>query len=134
MIKNLKFLFILLIGPFITYTLYYIGENDPNLFALTIQVSIMIAISIVIAVATQVAIKKTFLSVLVSTVLSVLGFVIFLYLYCYFIVNDKEKAEWIMWLPVARLFLIIYGLPTALSVSYAILKTYRKIDSSLSIK
>ena len=67
-----------------------------------------------------------------STILSIVCFVSLLYFFTYFIAEGKDRAEWIMWLPVARLFLIIYGFPTALSVSFAVIKTYKKIGISQS--
>ncbi len=130
--KYFKFIFILLIGPVCTIGFIYMGKSDPNLFELLIQALIMISISICVAIAIKKVIKMSIISIPLSTILSIVCFVSLLYFFTYFIAEGKDRAEWIMWLPVARLFLIIYGFPTALSVSFAVIKTYKKIGISQS--
>ena len=128
--KYAKFLLVLLIGPACTIGFFYTGKNNPNFFELSVQALILIAISIYVAIAIQKVIKKNYISIPLSTILSIVCFVLLLYFHTYFILHGKDRAEMIMWLPIARILLILYGLPTALLVSYAILRTYKKVFSS----
>jgi hypothetical protein len=110
-------LLLIVVGPAVTVYLYRAVNVSAGLFSLIVVAAMMSGITAGVSTAAHLMRKgrapATAASVLVSEVLYVL--LLLTYIFC--MSASRGRAESVMWLPVLIPFLIVLGLPTALSVS-----------------
>lgn len=126
-----KYIILILAGPFITLLLYALSDNDmtqPEIIKLGIIIYVFGFLTVIVSglmyfykASFQQSMKS---SIIGSEILYLTGLLV------YFLIDEKNRAENLMWLPVAAIFIVFFTLPMVLSVSYGT----SKIISSITKK
>ena len=128
-IKNvLQYLVIILVGPIATFFTILSGKGFKMKMSYLFVVGLGAAIAVVVNLAVNSAIKMNLKrAVTISIIITEVIYLLIL------IVGSLNSPEDLMWLPVALIFLPIFSLPTALSVSYGISKLIKDTEEQNAI-
>lgn len=120
--RTLTSLLIIAVGPFATIYLCAAvntgSKNESEMFSLIVSVLILSAVTATVSTAAHSVLKHPLLATAVSVLISEILYVVLLFTYIYCMSEGLERSESLVWLPIMILFLIPFGFPTALSVSY----------------
>jgi hypothetical protein len=111
-------LLIIVAGPAVTVCLFTTVNVSAGVFPLIVGVLTMSGVTAGVSTAAHRMLKDPVPATAISVAISEMFCVLLLLAYIFCLCEGRERAESIMWLPVMIPFLLVFGFPTAFSVSY----------------
>jgi hypothetical protein len=120
-IRILIGLLLIAAGPVVTVFLFVMGKggsmDGAGIFPLIVSVFLMSAVTAAVSTTAHLALEDPVLATVVSASISEILYILLLLAYVFCMSEGRGRAESFMWLPVMTGFLLLFGFPTALSVS-----------------
>lgn len=134
-IKILKNILLILLGPALTFLLYFINERPPETsgyIAFAKIILIMGMATIIVSCLGHIIIKNFQKSMVVNIIVSEIVYV--LGLIYIFLRDGTTFADYLMWLPVAVIFLILFSLPMGFLIAFGVGNILKDIRNIMSLK
>lgn len=112
---------LILIGPFVTLYLVVSGKGESAQGQQVVHFVLWVSLMSIVTAAIS-ALMHRHMRMLVALPLSVIvsevAYVLLALLITWLMPSGRQRAESLMWLPLAAFFLVYFGFPTAVSVSW----------------